>query len=125
MKLRDALEEFSERRLVDVKGGETLIRSINLFLNDTERLNVNSSFNEITTVLESIQDDKKEMLLDLHVELNKGSTYSGVAFLVAVSMFFIALFLAAVLAIENPMASEATKEQVVETLTAIFELLMK
>lgn len=125
MRLRDVLEEFKEKRLVDVKGGDVLIRSINLFLTETEPLSIHSQFDEVRTALNHIGHEQREMLLDLHVELQKGSVYGGVAFLLGASIFIITLFLTAMLAIENPNVTAEEAGQIIDTLVAILELLFK
>lgn len=125
MRLRDAIEEFKDRRLIDTKGGETLIRSINLFLTDDKRLTVNSRFEDVTDVLNHITDEQREILLDLHVDTQLGSVIKGIAFLIAMSMFIITLSLTTLLEIDDPNNSEEDKAQVIETITAILELLFK
>lgn len=125
MRLRDVLEEFKEKRLVDVKGGDVLIRSINLFLTNHTPLSIHSQFDEVREALNHLQHEQREMLLNLHVELQKGSVYEGVSFLLGASIFVITLFLSALLAIENPNVTAEEASQIIDTLVAILELMFK
>lgn len=128
MKLRDVLEEFKEKPLREVTGGSEFVRTLNLFLGEGKKICMDSDFEQTSEAINSIDFERRELLLDSHLKSSDGlkpSVYGAVAFLLGSTLLLLAFIMTVLLLFSNPGMSGEDSQKLMDVFSAILEVVFQ